>query len=81
MTLSGSFSVRELLNLPPNERLGDCARCGDEPASAHLVQLRVIGHHVALCGRCPHHLTQLVEPTPEPFGGEHLDAGQEAADA
>ena len=42
--------VRELLDLPPTERLGDCARCGDEPGSANLLQLRVIGHQVALCG-------------------------------
>jgi hypothetical protein len=71
---SDSFSVRELPDLPANERLGECARCGDEPGSERLVQLRAIGHHVALCGRCLYRLAELVEPTPEPFAGKTIDA-------
>ena len=66
--------VRELLDLPPTERLGDCARCGDEPGTAKLLQLRVIGHQVALCGRCLHRLAELVEPHGEPVASKTIDA-------
>ena len=72
--MSDYMSVREILNLPANERRGDCDRCGAETGSENLVQLRVIGHHVALCGRCLRQLTDLVAPTPEPFAGKTIDA-------
>lgn len=56
------MSVREMLNLPANERRGDCDRCDAEPGSDNLVQLRAIGHHLALCGPCLRSLADLVAP-------------------
>jgi hypothetical protein len=53
------ISVRELLGLDPRDCLGECSRCGGSPFP--LLQLRVIGHQVALCRTCLHYLLGLLE--------------------
>ena len=57
---SDYFSVRELLDLDPHDRLGECSRCGEYQPDA--VQLRVIGHQVALCAGCLELLVALATP-------------------
>jgi hypothetical protein len=51
--------VRELLGLPGSEQLGECSRCGESPFP--LLQLKVIGHHVALCRTCLRRLLDILE--------------------
>jgi hypothetical protein len=51
--------VSELLGLPGSEQLGECSRCGESPFP--LLQLKVIGHQVALCRTCLRRLLDILE--------------------
>lgn len=56
------FTVRELLDLPRNERLTECSRCGEYQHD--VVQLRAIGSQVALCATCLRRLARLASKQP-----------------
>ena len=73
------FSVREMLDLPLTDRLGECSRCGEPQPTGEMVQLRVIGHHVALCRSCLNLLTALAEPVRPPRLADyaHTEADEE----
>jgi hypothetical protein len=59
--VSNKHLVKELLGLTGSECLGECSRCGESPFP--LLQLKVIGHQVALCRSCLRQLLNLLEPS------------------